>query len=133
MKGSDKILVDTSVWIEFFRKKEPYYRVVSDWIDEDRICCIGLILAELLQGVKTEKELGVVKDFLYVFEFLKESKELWEKAGELSFNLNKKGRMAGLSDCYIAAASKENGVGIITLDKHFGFIKESMDIKLIKL
>ncbi|MBI3399531.1 MAG: PIN domain-containing protein [Deltaproteobacteria bacterium] len=133
MKGSDKILVDTSVWIEFFRKKEPYYKIVGNWIDEDRICCIGLVLAELLQGVKTEKELSVIKDFLYVFEYLNESKELWEKAGELSFHLSKKGIRAGLSDCYIAAASRENEVGIITLDKHFGLIQKVIEIKLIEV
>jgi len=32
----DKILVDTSVWIEFFKKKEPWHRVVSGLIDDKR-------------------------------------------------------------------------------------------------
>jgi predicted nucleic acid-binding protein len=131
MKGLGKILIDTSVWIEFFRKKEPYYEIVSNWIDEDRICCIGIVLAELIQGSKAEKELSVIKDFLHVFEFLDDSKDLWEKAGELSFNLRKKGYHIGLSDCYIATASLKNKVSILSLDNHFGFIKEMLKIDLI--
>ncbi|MCL4479794.1 MAG: PIN domain-containing protein [Deltaproteobacteria bacterium] len=133
MKDSDKVLVDTSAWIEFFRKQDPYYTTISDWMDEDTICCTGLIVAELLQGVKTEKEFGAIKDFLQVFDFLKEHKELWEKAGELSFNLGRKGYTIGLSDCYIAAAALENDAWILTLDKHFHLIKNAVDIHLVKL
>lgn len=133
IKDSGKILVDTSAWIEFFRKKEPYYKKITEWIDEDRLCCIGIVLAELMQGSKGEKELVTIKEFLYVFEFLSESKDLWEKAGELSFNLTRKGFKAGLSDCYIAVASHGNDVSILTLDNHFKFIKELIEIKLIGL
>lgn len=133
MKDSDRILIDTSVWIEFFKKKEPYFGSVSRWIDQDKICCTGIVLAELMQGAKGEKELVTIKEFLYVFEFLSESKELWEKAGELSFNLTRKGFKPGLSDCYIAVASHGNNVGIMTLDSHFKFIKDLIEIKLIGL
>ena len=133
MKDSDKVLVDTSAWIEFFRKREPYYSAIGNWMDEDSICCTGLIVAELLQGVKTEKEFGAIKDFLQVFEFLKENKELWEKAGELSFNLGRKGYNVGLSDCYIAVAALENDAWILTLDKHFHLIKNIIAINLVKL
>ena len=133
MKDSDKVLVDTSAWIEFFRKREPYCSAIGNWMDEDSICCTGLIVAELLQGVKTEKEFGAIKDFLQVFEFLKENKELWKKAGELSFNLGRKGYTVGLSDCYIAVAALENDVWILTLDKHFHLIKNVIDINLVKL
>ena len=38
MKDSDKILVDTSAWIEFFRKKAPYHNAVLEMIDSRRIC-----------------------------------------------------------------------------------------------
>ncbi len=85
----DRVLVDTSAWIEFFRKKEPYFTFVSDLINDDRVSCIGLILSELLQGAKSKKELDVLKEFLHVFDFLPESSELWQEAGELSFVLQR--------------------------------------------
>ncbi|MCK5505856.1 MAG: PIN domain-containing protein [Thermodesulfovibrionia bacterium] len=120
----DSVLVDTSAWIEFFRKKEPYFTVVSDLINDDRVSCIGLILAELLQGAKSKKELDVLKEFLHVFDFLPESSELWQEAGELSFVLQRKGRKVGLSDCYIAVMTRTHEAGLLTLDKHFKEIKK---------
>ncbi len=111
----DKVLIDTSVWIEFFRKKEPYYSVVNKLIDEDRVCCSGLILVELIRGAKSEKENSLLKDFLYVFDFLKEDIVVWEKAGELSYRLRKKGISAGLSDCIIAVLASLNKILLFTL------------------
>jgi predicted nucleic acid-binding protein len=110
----DKILVDTSVWIEFFRKKEPWYSAVSGLLDDKRICCSGIILAELIQGAKSEKEPGVLRDFRHVFEFLDESVDLWQAAGELSNTLQRKGKSIGPADCYLAASAKAQGQALDT-------------------
>lgn len=126
----DKILVDTSAWIEFFRKKEPWHSAVSGLMDDKRICCAGIILAELIQGAKAEKELDVLRDFRHVFEFLGESVDLWQAAGELSNTLQRKGKSVGLSDCYLAVSAKAHKVKILTLDKHFGAIKSSFGIDI---
>ncbi len=126
----DKILVDTSVWIEFFKKKEPWHSAVSGLIDDKRICCVGLVLAELLQGAKSEKELGVLRDFRHVFEFLDESVDLWQAVGELSHALVRKGKTIGLSDCYLAVAAKAHKAMILTLDRHFEVIKDVAGISL---
>src|SRR5271157_631711 len=131
IEGLDKILVDTSAWIDFFRKKEPLYSRVLKLLDEDRICCTGIVLAELIQGTKTREEIKGLKDFVYVFTFLGESIKLWEKAGELSFNLKRAGKQVGLADCYIATAASEGKVGVLTLDEHFGIIREFLDLKLL--
>lgn len=129
----DKVLVDTSAWIEFFRKKEPWYSAISGLMDEKRICCAGIILAELLQGAKSEKELDILKDFRHVFEFLEESIDLWQAAGELSNTLQRKGRSVGLSDCYLAASARAHKVKILTLDKHFNAIKGAFAVGLYEV
>lgn len=126
----DKVLIDTSVWIEFFRKREPYYGIVSELLDRDVVCCTGIVFAELLQGAKTEKELRTIKEFIHVFEFLEESVGLWEKAGELSFSLRGKGVSAGLSDCYIAVAAQSAGASLLTTDKHFTAIRKATGLTM---
>lgn len=125
--------MDTSAWIEFFRKREPCYTLVSDMINGDRVCCIGLVLAELLQGSKSNEELNVFGEFRHVFDFLPESAELWEQAGELSYNLRRKGKKVGLSDCYISVVTNNYNTGILTLDKHFRIIKKVLDINIVNL
>jgi predicted nucleic acid-binding protein len=129
----DKVLVDTSAWIEFFRKKEPWYSAISGLMDDKRICCSGIILAELIQGAKSEKELEVLRDFRHVFEFLEESMDLWQSAGEMSNALQRKGKSVGLSDCYLAASAKAYTAKILTLDKHFDIIKGVVGIGLYEI
>ncbi len=114
-----RVLVDTSVWIEFFRKHEPYHGIVTRLIDEEQVVCCGIILAELMQGAKSDKELAVLADFLQVFTFIPETAELWVAAGKLSFQLRRKGITIGLSDCYIAVAAASARLQVATLDSHF--------------
>ncbi|GAB4369972.1 MAG: hypothetical protein Kow00128_16650 [Deltaproteobacteria bacterium] len=126
----DKVLVDTSAWIEFFRGKEPYRSAVERLIDEDRVCCAGLVFGELLQRAKSTRELGTLKYFLHVFEFLEDSPSIWERAGELACSLRRKGRTVGLSDCYLAAAAVARGASILTLDRHFRALKKEIPLRL---
>ena len=120
----DKTLVDTSAWIEFFRKKEPCHGTVVSLMADRKICCLGIVLAELVQGVTTDAELEVLRDFVHVFDFLPESVDSWREAGELSRRLRRKGKTVGLSDCYIAVAARVNKARVLTLDKHFEMLKD---------
>ncbi len=133
MKDSDKILVDTSAWIEFFRKKDPYYQAILELIDTRKVCCLGIILAELLQGAKSQKEFDVFKEFLHVFDFLQESTDMWKKAGELSYLLRQKGKAVGLSDCYISVAVNIHGASLLTLDKHFAIIEKETALRFYNI
>ncbi|MCX8026263.1 MAG: PIN domain-containing protein [Thermodesulfovibrionales bacterium] len=128
-----KTLIDTSVWIEFFRKQEPYYSEVLRLLNEDKVCIAGIIVAELIQGAKGEKELAVIKSFISVFEYLQDTPKIWQKSGELSFMLRQKGITVGLSDCHLAVLALENNVNIFSLDKHFEVIKDTFNIDLYKL
>jgi predicted nucleic acid-binding protein len=128
-----RVLVDTSVWIEFFRKNEPYFSIVSRLIDDEQVFCCGIILAELMQGAKSEKELGVLDDFPRVFPFITESGSLWSTAGKLAFQLRRKGVTIGLSDCYIAMAAATVGAQVATLDNHFQLLAKPAKISLYPL
>ncbi|MBK5273920.1 MAG: PIN domain-containing protein [Desulfuromonadales bacterium] len=124
------VLIDTSIWIEFFRQREPYHSMVTKLIDNDQVVCCGIILAELMQGAKSDKELTVLDDFLKVFTFIPETPELWAAAGKLSGKLRRKGITVGLSDCFIAAAAASAKVQVATLDSHFEALGKPAGITL---
>jgi predicted nucleic acid-binding protein len=132
-EGLGKVLVDTSVWIDFFRKKEPYYTSVLALIDGDSIVCVDMIFAELLQGAQSKKEFNTIKEFLYIFDFLAESEKVWELAGTTSFKLQRKGKPVGLSDCYIAAFCKVHNVKLFTKDKHLSIVQKKLNIDCFKI
>ncbi len=127
------MLVDTSVWIDFFRKKEPFYSSVLGLIDSDRIVCVDMVFAELLQGARSKKEFNTIKEFLYIFDFLAESEKVWELAGTTSFKLQRKGKSVGLSDCYIAAFAKVHNVKLFTKDRHFAIIQQELKIRSMEM
>ena len=132
MKGLDSsVLIDTSVWIDYFRKKENVYQRVNELIDAGRVCCLKMIIAELIQGCKSEKEIQIMRDLAHVLPLLAESPDSWEKAGILSFQLRKAGKRIGLGDCYIATVAKENDATIYTFDRHFKEIQGCEDIALL--
>lgn len=128
-----KVLVDTSVWIEFFRKHEPYHGIVTQLMDEEQVICCGVILAELMQGAGSDKELAVLENFLQVFTFIPEPPELWAAAGKLAGKLRRKGLTIGLSDCFIAVAAASSRVQVATLDGHFDALCKPAGITLLPL
>ena len=131
--GLARVLVDTSVWIEFFRKHEPYHSIVTRLIDDEQVFCCGIILAELMQGAKSDKELAVLDDFPRVFPFIPETPQLWAAAGKLSFQQRRKGVTIGLSDCYIAVAAASVSAQVATLDSHFQLFGKPAKITLYPL
>lgn len=128
-----RVLVDSSVWIEFFRKNEPYHGIAGQLMDDGQVVCCGVILAELMQGAKSDKELAVLEDFLQVFTFIPESPELWAAAGKLSYKLRRKGVTVGLSDCFIAVAAASAKIPVATLDSHFDVLCKPAGISLFSL
>ena len=57
------IIVDTSVWIEFFRKPEsPLTLHLNLLLRERRVVMAGMVLAEILQGVRAPKEAKQVRE-----------------------------------------------------------------------
>ncbi len=131
MTALDRVLVDTSVWIEFFHRIEPCHSIVLQLMSQERICTMGIIVAELMQGAKSGKELAVLRDFVYVFPFLSDSRESWQAAGELSFRLRRNRKEIGLVDCYIAVVARMEGASILSLDRHFEMMKDDIGIKLV--
>ena len=125
------VLVDTSVWIDYFRKNETSYQRLNELMDAGRVCCQNLIVAELIQGAKSEKEIEVIRDFFDLFHFLKEKADTWFKAAYLSFQLRKKGKTAGLADCYIAQMAFENNAVLLSFDQHFKEITKIIPVELM--
>ena len=54
------IIPDTSVWIEFFKGKEPYSFMMSMYMEDRSLIAAEVVFAELLQGARNKKELEVI-------------------------------------------------------------------------
>ena len=117
---SDPVLVDTSCWIEYFnRPAEETAETVRALILSDRAVVNGVVLAELLQGAGTKKEASELRYALGAVVWTETSREVYIRAGELGFQLRRRGVAVPITDCVIAASSETIGGLMLTLDGHF--------------
>lgn len=115
----DGVIVDTSVLISFFRGEDKIADKVSSLLQNNRVVTTGIIIAELLQGMKDMKEESNISDILAETSPLEITIDLWIKAGKLALSLRKKGINLPLTDVAIAALAIEHNLSIFTLDEHF--------------
>ena len=130
--SAERILIDTSAWIEYFRNQSPdFVGFVAEIVKTREICVPRIVLAELMQGAKSEKELSVIAEFMDAFNIIDQTDQTWIKAGKLSHELRRKGKNVNLTDCYIAVIAQENNCAIFTLDRHFKGIRQYAGIHLV--
>jgi predicted nucleic acid-binding protein len=131
--SAERILIDTSVWIEYFRGKSTgLTNYVTEIAKSSEICVPRIVLAELLQGAKSEKEISVIEKFMDAFTILDQTDRTWFNAGKLSYELKKKGKNISLADCYIAVIAQENNCAVLTFDQHFNDIRKHAGIRLLE-
>lgn len=119
----DRLLPDTCAWIEFFKgRPTPMAQALEHALLQGEVASCGVILYELIQGIRSSKEEKLVLNALQAVTHLEMSAELWIKAGRLSAELRKNGHTLPLSDLVIATLALEHKLSVLTIDGHFEVI-----------
>jgi predicted nucleic acid-binding protein len=114
------VLIDTSAWVEFFRR--PASRAaetVDRLLKDDAACVTGVVLAELLRGIRSADERAVLLEKLHALPFLDTTQQIWTAAGTLAARLGERGVTLPLTDIVIAAVAQAYDCRIYTTDAHF--------------
>jgi hypothetical protein len=130
-----KILVDTCVWSQVLRHKNPNQELAAklkDLIHDGRVCIIGPIRQELLSGITSIKQFNALKNGLSAFEDIPIRAEHFEKAAEFSNICRSKGIQGSTIDFLICAVAYVDKLVIYTTDKDFESYKKYLPIKLMK-
>ena len=110
------IIIDTSIWIEFFKCNQPYFNHLSDLFEHNEIIALSFIFGELLQGAKNNHEKEIIQEFWQNLPKINED-AIFIKAGLESGRKKWIDKGIGLIDSAIIVASRENNLFIWTLDK----------------
>jgi predicted nucleic acid-binding protein len=116
---SSGTLVDTSVWIDFFRGAPSIKLALEKLIARDEIFTAGPILYELLQGVRLPEERKQVKEALLSTNYLEITLNDWEEAALLSSTLRAQGITLPTTDVLIGHLAKVRNLEVISFDPHF--------------
>ena len=129
------ILVDTSVWIDFFAGRNlPHVDVLEQCIldNEDMALC-GIILTEILQGIADDTTHRRVRRYLSPLIMLPMPETVFVRAADIYCKLRKKGiTIRKSNDCIIAATALEHHCQLLHNDKDCSPIAKHFPLKIIK-
>lgn len=128
------ILVDTSVWIGFFNEFDsPAVRLLEDFIEaEEDICLSGLIVTEVLQGFRNEKDFELAKKHLLQFPiYILDNPQSCIKAAQIYRRCRQQGiTIRKTADCIIAQTAIENKLILLHEDADFDRIASVCPLKV---
>ena len=128
------ILVDTSVWIDFFAGRgEPHVALLEQLIveSEDLALC-GIVLTEILQGIVDDATFHRVRDFLRPLVMLPMPEEVCVRAADIYRQMRKKGiTIRKTNDCLIAATALEHRCRLLHHDRDFVSIEKYFPLRAV--
>ncbi len=129
------VLVDTTVWIDFFGDNlTPQAVRLQELIEGDEdLCLCGVILAEILQGIRSDAEYRRTKDHLDSLIFFPMHRATFMRAAELYRALRKKGvTVRKPVDCMIASVAIEYSLSLLHNDRDFDHIAKHSKLKILR-
>jgi len=124
----NKVFVDTSVWIEYFKNGHDLL-VLDELINDDRICINKIVLAELIPFLEDRNEKELI-DILQNIDEIPLEIDWDDIIGYQVLNLQNKIRRVGIPDLIIMQSVLENNIELMTLDRHFILMKSIHKLKL---
>lgn len=126
------ILIDTYAWIEIFRNS-PWGRWALEQIEGNPSLSISVLTLYELQYrlgelYGEEKTGSIIATILSHAEAIPVDTPIAIAAGSIKSRQKKKGSAMGAVDCLILATARSRGLKILSGDKHFAGLEESIDI-----
>ena len=129
------VLVDTTVWIDFFGgRTEPHVVALEEFIEDDAdLCLCGVILAEVLQGIRSDAEYRKTKDYLDALIFLPMRQVTFVRASDLYRSLRKKGvTIRKPIGCMIESVATEHDLPLLHNDRDFDLLAKHARLKIAR-
>jgi predicted nucleic acid-binding protein len=129
------MIVDTSVWIDFFNGVHNRHTdYLADAIESGKpVFLHSIILMEILQGFRSDSDHAAIRDILLSFNFVMEDAVPDAiGASDLYRSLRKKGATIRKSlDCLIAYSAIRNSLPLLHKDRDFDIISKHTKLKLL--
>lgn len=128
------VLVDTSVWIEVFRKKAPV--LLERIVDFDDVVTCLPVVQEVLQGFRDERAFGLARDAMLALPIVESP--LRAEVVLQAADLYRTARRSGLTlrsgvDCLIAACALRHGLEVLHHDRDFDLVARVSALKVRRM
>lgn len=127
------VIVDTSIWIDFLKGRETsgVARLEQLLHEETDIFITGIIVQEILNGIKEKKQRSEVKKDLDRFLLIMPSLDTHIHAAEIYDGCRKKGlTIRSIVDCLIASLAIEYDLLVLENDRDYVRISTVFPLKV---
>ena len=129
------LLVDTTVWIDFFNgRSSPEVRELERLLRQGEvICTCGVILAEVLQGIRDDADYRRTLARFDAFLFLPMNRQAFLKAADIYRSLRRRGvTIRKPVDCMIAAVAMEHDLPLLHHERDFDPMEMHCGLKVVE-
>jgi predicted nucleic acid-binding protein len=124
-----KVLVDSSVWVDFFNGYvSPERNALAELFDSPHeICTCGVVVSEVFQGLKRMPDRLRLAELFLDLTFLEPSGiDRYFHAADLYRALRQRGKtIRSTIDCLIAVVAEEHGCALLARDRNLTTILQS--------
>ena len=129
------IVVDTSVWVDFFRDNgtwqvEHLTRLITD---DEPVAFTDIVLTEILQGLPDDRQVRRVERRLLAFDVLRlEALDDFRRAASLYRQARSRGiTIRRTLDCLIASVCVRDGAPLLHADTDFEHLATCTDLRVV--
>lgn len=133
------IFLDTSILSLAYRRRRRFgpepgtVSILRKMILEDVPLAVpGIVLQEILSGVRTEAQFGKLQRLLEAFPIISAEPQHHVLAARIANACRRKGVAASTIDCLIAALATSSDAFLFTLDEDFGRMAPVCGVKLFR-
>ena len=127
------VLVDSAPWIDLLSGAEsPESLLLERWLRGGTpVATTGVVLQEVLQGARTDRDLNFLRARLGRLAFLRADRETHVEAARLFRKARQRGHAVPAADALIAATALAYGTPLLTTDrKHFRALARLSKLRL---
>jgi predicted nucleic acid-binding protein len=132
-----KLIVDSSIWVDFFNKKtsaqiDHLRMLLLTYPIKSPIIILPVIMQEVLQGIENDGFYNTIKENLLGLDYLNyQPYDIAVNAAQLYRSLRRKGvTIRKANDCLIAASCIEFDIPLFHNDKDFDKIAKHTSLKI---
>jgi predicted nucleic acid-binding protein len=129
-----RVLVDSSVWIDaLVDRQSPLAAGVAELLATPGCAATtGVILQEVLQGVRSPRQVAQVAALLGGVAYLPASREVHARAAALYRSLRMRGLTVHTVDVLVAQVALDHGAAVWSLDRHLADIASRTKLRLYR-
>jgi predicted nucleic acid-binding protein len=118
------ILPDSNIYIGALRAgADPFLSFASGIVEHDwEFATCGMIALEVCRGLRDPNTLKRFRERFGVRIFIPTTNQIWERATQLAWSLDRQGRTLPAQDILIAAHALQADATVLTRDAHFSSI-----------